>query len=219
MRNIKVVLELEKVIPLNVKEGEDPELKASRMIDEMIEMDEKNGSYLSTFEINEMNFERIDEESLMFTIVKKAIDSFDPYFVHPDSYDEYDGESGRIAEKIKKGMSIDEIAEIMKEEFNWSFSAEFTREDFYYSAETVFNLLEGCLNKPDINEVKMAKKEYIYVKLLLCKVIPVSVLEKEDGRAKAIKMVFDKIDLDEPLESFLSSFNVSVGWGTGDISK
>ena len=41
MRNIKVVLELEKIIPLNIKEGEDPKLKASRMIDEMIEIDKK----------------------------------------------------------------------------------------------------------------------------------------------------------------------------------
>ncbi len=223
MRDIRVVLELEKVIPLNIKEGEDPELKASRMIYEMIEMDKKNDSYLSTFEIDESDFEWI-EEGLIFTLVKKAIDSFDPYFVHPDSYDEYDGESQRIAEKIKIGMSIDQISEIMKEEFNWSFSADFTREDFSHAAETVFNLIEDSLNKPDINEREMVEKTYVYVKLLLSKVIPVKVLEKEDGRledgrTKAVKTVFDKINFDKELESFLSSFNISVGWGTEDISK
>lgn len=84
----------------------------------------------------------MNKENLIFNHVKKAIDSFDPYFVHPDSYDEYDGESRRIAGKIKKGMSADEIAEIMKEEFNRSFSADFTREDFLATAETVFNSLE-----------------------------------------------------------------------------
>lgn len=41
MRDIRVVLELEKVIPLSVKEGEDPELKASKIIDKMIEKDKK----------------------------------------------------------------------------------------------------------------------------------------------------------------------------------
>lgn len=85
----------------------------------------------------------MNKENLIFNYVKKAIDSFDPYFVHPDSYDEYDGESRRIAGKIKKGMSADEIAEIMKKEFNWSFSADFTREDFLATAETVSGFLEG----------------------------------------------------------------------------
>ena len=131
MRDIRVVLELEKVIPLSVKEAEDPELKASKIIDKMIEKDKKNDSYLSSFEIYKREFEWIEEESLIFTLVKKAIDSFDPYFVHPDSYDEYDGESGRIAEKIKKGMSINQIAEIMKEEFIFLFQPNLPRKTFF----------------------------------------------------------------------------------------
>ena len=224
MRDIRVVLELEKVIPLSVKEGEDPELKASKIIDKMIEKDKKNDSYLSSFEIYKREFEWIEEESLIFILVKKAIDSFDPYFVHPDSYDEYDGESGRIAEKIKKGMSINQIAEIMKEEFIFSFSAKFTKEDFFHTAETVFNLLKNSLKEPHGNGRNTNKKEYVYVKLILCKVIPVKILEKEDGRledgrAKAIKIVFDKIESDRKSGSVLSSFNISVGWGTKDISK
>ncbi|NLL30220.1 MAG: hypothetical protein GX258_04105 [Clostridiales bacterium] len=224
MRDIRVVLELEKVIPLSVKEGEDPELKASKIIDKMIEKDKKNDSYLSSFEIYKREFEWIEEESLIFILVKKAIDSFDPYFVHPDSYDEYDGESGRIAEKIKKGMSINQIAEIMKEEFIFSFSAKFTKEDFFHTAETVFNLLKNSLKEPHGNGRNTNKKEYVYVKLTLCKVIPVKILEKEDGRledgrAKAIKIVFDKIESDRKSGSVLSSFNISVGWGTKDMSK
>ncbi|MGO1369313.1 MAG: hypothetical protein ACTHVE_04740 [Senegalia sp. (in: firmicutes)] len=221
MRDLRVILELEKVIPITIKEGVDPELEASKMIDEMIGMDKKNDSYLSTFEVDEYNIEYI-EEDLTFTLVKKAIDSFDPYFVLPDVPNEYDPESRRIAEKIKARMSVNEIAEIMKEEFNFSFSAEFTREDFSHTAETTFNLLEDCLNKSDNNESKMGKMIYIYAKLILTKVIPVKILEKEDERlenaeAKSIKMVFEKIDAEKELESFLSSFNISVGWGTGVI--
>lgn len=36
---------------------------------------------------------------------------------------------------------------------------------------------------------------------------------------KAIKLVFDKNDTYKELESFLSSHNISVGWGTKDINK
>lgn len=217
MRNVRVVLELEKVIPLYVKEGEDPELKVGKIVDEMIEKDKKNHSYLSSFEIYEKQFEWI-VEPLIFSLVKKAIDSFDPYFVHPDSYDEYDGESRRIAEKIKIGMVENEIAEIMKEEFNWSFSAQFTREDFSYAAETVLRLLGDCLNEPDINEENTKELEFVYIKLLLIKEIPVKASGEDEGIKKALKMVFGEIDSDKEVELPLSSFNISVGWGTREVS-
>lgn len=218
MRDIRMVLELEKVIPIAAKDGKDPELKVSKMIDEMIEKEKENNTYLSSFEVNKSEFERIEEGNLMFTLVKKAIDSYDPYFVHPDSYDEYDGESRNIAEKIIIGMSIDEIAEIMKEEFNFSFSPDFEREDFYESAEAVYNLLEDSIDKPIIKDGVITKKDKVYVKLTLCKVIPVKALEKEDGIMKAIKIVFDKIDSDKETKSDLSSFNISVSYNTQDIS-
>ena len=83
MRDIRIDLDLEKMISIDIKEDED----------------------------------------LIYALVKKAIDSFDPYFVQPDSADEYDGESRRIAGKIQLGMSSQEIAEIMKKEFKFSFSA------------------------------------------------------------------------------------------------
>lgn len=91
----------------------------------------------------EINFEKLDQENKIFGLVKKVIDSFDPYFVHPDSYDEYDGESKRISEKIKEEMTMEEIAEIMKDEFNRSFSADFTREDFFWPAEKLYNLINS----------------------------------------------------------------------------
>lgn len=218
MRDVSVVLELEKVIPVSIQRGEDPELKASEIINEMIEKNQQNASYLSTFRIDEIDFEWIVGD-LMFALVKKAIDAYDPYFVHPDSYDEYDGESSRIAEKIIKGMSVDEIAEIMKEEFNWSFTPTFTKEDFSHTAKTVFHLLEDSFNKTDNLKKEEGKKVHVYVKLYLRKVIPVKVLEKEGARAKAIEMVLDKIDSDKKTECSLSSFNRSIGWGTVDVSK
>ena len=225
MRDIRVVLELEKVIPLSVKEGEDPELKASKIIDKMIEKDKKNDSYLSSFEIYKREFEWIEEESLIFTLVKKAIDSFDPYFVFFRCGIRWIWwRIKKDSRKIENGMSINQIAEIMKEEFIFSFSAKFTKEDFFHTAETVFNLLKNSLKEPHGNGRNTNKKEYVYVKLILCKVIPVKILEKEDGRledgrAKAIKIVFDKIESDRKSGSVLSSFNISVGWGTKDISK
>lgn len=145
MKNVDVLVELnlEKIISVNVKEGEDAELKASRLVDQMIESDEEARTSLSSLIDYERYVREIDQEDKMFILVKKAIDSFDPYFVPPDSYDEYDGESKRISEKIEEEMTMEEIAEIMKDEFNWSFSADFTREDFFWSAERVYNLLHS----------------------------------------------------------------------------
>ena len=181
----------------------------------MIEIDKRTNSYLSSFEIFHYELDHI-EGPLIFTIVKKAIDSFDPYVVHPDSYDEYDGESRRISEKIRRGMSIEEIAQIMIEEFNWSFSADFTMEDFFPTAKTVYNLLEDSSYQGKTNE-EDTKKDYVYVKLYLAKVIPVKVPMKGFGEEEAIEIVFNKIDSEKKLESPLSSFSISLGWGIREV--
>lgn len=206
MRDVQVFLELEKVIPLTVKENEHPELEARVIIEEGIKRDKKNNTFLSSFELYESKFEKIDAEKKMFTFVKKAIDSFDPYFVHPDSLDEYDGESRRIAEKITKQMSIDDISEMMKEEFNRSFSATFTREDFSSSAEAVYNLLQDSMDMDKANSKKMD----VYTKLTLGKVIPVELLEHEDGWLKTIEGLSSKIATEKEKESFLSAFHIAL---------
>ncbi|GAA0287898.1 hypothetical protein GGQ92_003013 [Gracilibacillus halotolerans] len=44
-------------------------------------------------------------------------------------YDEYDGESSRIADKIEQDMSKEEIADIIAKEFTRSFNCDYTREE------------------------------------------------------------------------------------------
>lgn len=216
MVKIKGFLEFEKILPLHIEKNENPKFKASKILDDLIEEDKKNKSYLSTFEIYEKELEELEEEELVFQLVKKAIDSFDPYFVHPDSYDEYDGESQRIGEIIERGMSINEIAEIMKEEFNWSFSGEFTMEDFLYPAKTVFNFLEDSLIEPGEISVKGTKKVYIYIKLHLHKLVPLKTLE-EDNEEKLKKMFFNKIEANKDSEKLFSSFKTVYFWASEDI--
>lgn len=210
MEDVKVFLELEKVISIDVKESENPETKISESINEMIELDKKRNTFLSTFKIYESEFEIIEEGENNFTFVKKAIDSFDPYFVHPDSYDEYDGESKRIAGKIKKEMSIDEIAEIMKEEFNWSFSAKFTREDFSFTAEKVYNFIKDSIDKSTRERIGDTKRINVYIKLTFSKLTRVEVLENEDRWLKVIEKLESEIGNYKERENALSDFNISI---------
>jgi hypothetical protein len=62
----------------------------------------------------------------MFEIVKKAIDEWDPEDLLPPSLpgneDEYDSESKRIALKIDKESSANDIAHIISKVFIGSFS-------------------------------------------------------------------------------------------------
>lgn len=140
---VLVELNLAKVISIKLKEGENPAVKMNSIIEEMLESEKE--SLLSSFLVYESYFQKLDQEDKLFSLVKKVIDSLDPYFVHPDSYDEYDGESRRISEKIKEEITMEEIAGIMKEEFNWSFSADFTREDFFWSAKRLYKLINDDL--------------------------------------------------------------------------
>lgn len=215
MRNINVSLELEKIFPVNSGSGKDYKEEVGRLVEEMLVKDKSKNSYLSNFKLEKMDIEEI-KDPLLFTLVKKAIDAFDPYFVHPDSFDEYDGESRRIASKIEIGMSTIQIAEIMKKEFNYSFSADFSTENFHSVAEKVLTLLKDCLVEPDKGKIEITSKNLVYVKLRLSKLIIVESTEKEDSVIKAIDIVFKEIEKEEKAKTFLSTFFIDVGWGTGD---
>jgi hypothetical protein len=69
---------------------------------------------------------------LMFDIVKKVIDEYDPdgllSFGAPNN--EYDLESRKIATRIKNDSSNDEIAIICSEVFSQMFSYDFQKKDF-----------------------------------------------------------------------------------------
>jgi len=55
-----------------------------------------------------------DKNTIMFRIVKKAIDELNPYDLLPEAPDdEFDSESSEITRKINVNNSIEEIAEII----------------------------------------------------------------------------------------------------------
>lgn len=205
-----VLLDLEKVVLLDIEEDDLFELKIRKMLNQMIEREQEKGTYLSTYEIQGLNFEWLEEDFMVFNLVKKAIDALDPYCVHPDSWDEYDGESRRIAEQLREGMSIDEIAQVMKEEFNWAFSADFTRGDFIVAAKTVYDLLKDCSQEKAKDEDGMMKK-YAYIIVKLSKTVSMIDSDDEYGIERVREVVFDEIDSDDKKDSTLSSFSISVG--------
>lgn len=88
-------------------------------------------------------------------IVKKVIDEFDPYVImprHDGPYNEYDPESGCIAEKIEHGMSVDEIAKIIEDVFIFFFDATFDSEVYWWPADqihTYLNKLHDGMDEED----------------------------------------------------------------------
>lgn len=209
MVDMEVFLSLERLIKLRVEPGEDPVKEASKVLDGLLEGDENLSSSLRTFEIYEREIEVL-EDPLIFRLVKKLIDSFDPYFVHPDSYYEYDGESMRISKRIKEGMGIDEIADLMKDEFNWSFSGDFTREDFYYPAKGLVDLLETPLDLGSSSKIyeKSLHEYHIYVKILGSKLVKIPSSPCEEEEEKALEIAFKMGGLD----SFKPSFSLVDTW-------
>lgn len=211
MQNIKLCLDIEKVLLVDIPEGENHELWMCKMVNQLIDKDLREETYLSTYEVQDYSFEWINEDSLIFTLVKKAIDALDLYCVHPDSYNEYDGESERIAKKIKVGMSIDEIAQIMQEEFNWSFSENFTREDFIVSAISVYNLQkvcsQGCVKVRD-----GIMKKFVYILIRLAKLISKKDIDYDNESEIILEKVSNKINMIDKEKSDLSSFSISKCW-------
>lgn len=143
MKKVEVLVRmtLEKRIVVEVKDVEEAECKVSKMIDEMDREEYKEFLSSSRMPYGGPFVEKVSLEAK----VKMAIDGFDPYAVYPGDdgpYDEYDGESGRIAEKIKHEMSKEEIADIIAKEFTRSFNTEFTIEDCMWPAEEIYDYLK-----------------------------------------------------------------------------
>ena len=67
------------------------------------------------------------EPVTLYMLVKKVIDEFDLYALYPGidaPYSEYDLESRSIAEKIQYGMSDTDIADVIKDVFDYYFGAQ-----------------------------------------------------------------------------------------------
>ena len=75
--------------------------------------------------------------------VNSALNEFDPFVVLPEAKDEYFPLAIRISEKIKRNMSKEELADIIADEFAYSFGEEegFTRDNCMYPAEIVYDYL------------------------------------------------------------------------------
>src|SRR5690625_2053756 len=101
MKKVEVLVRvrLEKKIVVEVENVEEEERKAGKMIDEMTHEEYKEFLFSSRMPYGGPFVNKVSLEDK----VKMAIDSFDPYAIYPGDdgpYDEYDGESGRIAEEI-----------------------------------------------------------------------------------------------------------------------
>jgi len=137
---VSVKIILQKTITIEVEENEEAERKAHRMIDDMAPEEYKEFLLSLRMPYGGPFVEKISLEAK----VKMAIDAFDPYAIFPGDdgpYDEYDGESSRIAEEIQQGMSKEEIADIIAKEFTKSFNREFTIEDCMSPALKIYQYL------------------------------------------------------------------------------
>ena len=144
MKKVEVLvrMRLEKKIVVEVEDVEEAERKAGEMIDEMDREEYKEFLSSSRMPYGGPFVEKVSLEAK----VKMAIDGFDPYVLCPGvdaPYDEYDGESSRIAEKIEHDMSKKEIADIIAKEFTRSFNTEFTIEECMWPAEKIYNYLKN----------------------------------------------------------------------------
>jgi|SRR5690625_1186201 len=142
MKKVEVSVEiiLQETIMIEVEENEEAECKAHKMLDEMTHEEYKE--FLSSLRMPYGGpfVEKVSLEAK----VKMAIDGFDPYAIFPGDdgpYDEYDGESRRIAEKIKRDMSKEEIADIIAKEFTRSFNRNFSIEGCMTPAEEIHDYL------------------------------------------------------------------------------
>jgi len=70
-------------------------------------------------------------------VVKLAIDAFDPYALTYDEPNEYMEISARITDDIDIHMTAEEIAEVIADEFNFTFVPDFTIENCMRPAKKI----------------------------------------------------------------------------------
>jgi len=73
----------------------------------------------------------------MFEIVKKAIGSYNPCEISPQTPDEYDNECREIALKINERSGADEIADVIYKVFTNKFGKDFPKSNFILSARDI----------------------------------------------------------------------------------
>src|SRR5690625_2944461 len=133
--------EVEAIVELTLKkrfllELEDDENEEQKVIDMINEMTAEECKQFLTSGFREIVIEEFSKE----TVVKKAMNKFNPIYIisgEENQVAEYDGESKRIAAKIKHSMSEKEIATMIAEEFNTTHHINMKNEDFMWPAEEI----------------------------------------------------------------------------------
>ena len=144
MKKVEVVVEYS-LMKRMVVEVEDNKLwiATTKKVHNVFESEEDFNDLVSGSLPCEIFPTEIDQDDRMFSLVKIAIDKFDPFLLFPDApEDEYDGESRNISERISKGMTEEEIADIIAKEFSFSFGQIFTVEDCRWPARYIYNFIK-----------------------------------------------------------------------------
>jgi hypothetical protein len=85
-----------------------------------------------------------EDYNIRFSIVKKAIDDFDPMNLLPHApSDEYDMESAKILTQISTNSTIEDITTIIMNVFSKSFSENFKLTDCIATSEKIHHELEN----------------------------------------------------------------------------
>ena len=89
------------------------------------------------------------EPVTVYRLVKKVIDTFDMYNLFPGidaPYSEYDLESRHIADKIQYGMTVTDIAAVIKDVFNYYFDAQDDVSVYMEPAKQIHNDMNRYLS-------------------------------------------------------------------------
>ena len=87
-------------------------------------------------------------------MVKKVIDEFDLYVLLPGidaPLSEYNPESNSITKKITYGMSVDDIANVIRDVFSYYFGSTYSLEVYMGPAKQIYTYLKHLYSDEDKN--------------------------------------------------------------------
>lgn len=144
---LRISINLEKYITADLEEGESPAELLDRISSTFHENNIEDELYEKLLNLSKLDFIYVESLTLNKQ-VKKAIDAFDPFSLMPGHEDgapddEYDPLSGRIANQIEGDMLAEEIAELIRDEFYFSFEREFSLEGCMKPAQMIYSYFHG----------------------------------------------------------------------------
>lgn len=144
---LRISIVLEKYITVDLKEGESPADVLDRASSTFHENHIEDELYEELLNSSELGFINVKSLTLCKQ-VKKAIDAFDPFVLMPGHEDgapddEYDPLSRRITDEIEVDMFVEEIAEVIRDEFFYSFDEEFSLKHCMKPAQMIYSYFHG----------------------------------------------------------------------------